>query len=134
MRNFIAALLLVLALPLAGCIADATRDDLVAFTLEDVREAKASAEAWGDIPGTACWSAAERWLVTVGKRRLTDTSKGFASKIQFARNARRTAERGLPEDVEFNCALVFAEAKRTPRRVLSTLVPGGGLLRLAPGL
>lgn len=94
------------------------------FTLADVREAKASAIAHHDATGEACWTAAEAWLVERGEARVTDVSKGLASTWQAARNVRRTYDTGLPEAVRFNCALVYAEAKRTARRLFLRAAPG----------
>lgn len=133
-RGLVLAAMLSLAacgtLPLADTIRnDDPRDEIAAiadFALEDLRAAKAAAEAQDDEAAALCWGALADYVETVPAK-ISGPTIGAATVYQRARHARRVYDRGPPERVHIACAAMLDDAR-------STLLRLSKLLRIASPL
>ena len=105
------------------------RDEIAAvadFALEDLRAAKAAAEAQDDEAAALCWGALADYVETVPAK-ISGPTIGAATVYQRARHARRVYDRGPPERVHIACAAMLDDAR-------STLLRLSKLLRIASPL
>lgn len=102
------------------------RDEIAAvaaFALDDLRAAKAAAEAQDDEAAALCWGALADHVEAVPAR-VSGPTIGAATAYQRVRHARRLYDRGPPERVHIACAAMLDDAKGTLLRL-------SRLLRLA---
>lgn len=126
----LAALALAACGTLQGTVDDGNpRDELAAiaaFALEDLRAAKAAAEAQDDQAAALCWGALADYVETVPAK-VSGPTIGAATVYQRARHARRIIDRGPPERVHIACAAMLADARSTLlrlSRLVRVAVPG----------
>jgi hypothetical protein len=98
------------------------------FAADDLKAALADADAHGYTLAAACWGALIPLVEGLGARAEVGAIVGGFSAFQRARDIRRAAGRGVPDELAARCAPLVLDAEATIARLGVIAAPGGGLL------